>query len=165
MKKAQLEFIGLAVIVLLVSLGLLLAIRFILFKKIENPKPKFDATQMSSNFINTLTETTTTCKNLPYKELLAAYFDGRYINCGNFTDPLDGDIYLLNFTEKIINNTLKMQQRQFLFEASSPTSSAKKIQFSSDSPCTEKKTSVEKFFVHPTGQSQIYIKLRMCYAE
>jgi hypothetical protein len=166
MKRAQLEFIGLAVIVLLVSLGLLLAVRFILFKKIENPKPKFDATQLSSNFLNTLTETTTTCRGMSYKELITSYFESRYVNCGrNSSEIIPNDAYLRNFTESIINDTLRSRNRQFLFDAEMQGGSATKLTYGQDTGCTTQKTSVEKFFSIPTSLRPITLKLRVCYTE
>ena len=68
-KKAQMEIMGLAIIVILVSLGLLFAVQFMLKappKQVQSAKESV----LAANFLNTMLGTTTDCNKRTVRELL-----------------------------------------------------------------------------------------------
>ncbi len=57
MKKAQMEIMGLAIIVILLSLGLLFVIRFVVLKPTEDMKQNYETSELAANFLNALLDT------------------------------------------------------------------------------------------------------------
>ncbi len=69
-KKAQMEIMGLAIIVLLLSFGMLLVFRFVLLKPAEQPRETFTETQMASNILSSILRTSSGCRSTDMTELL-----------------------------------------------------------------------------------------------
>ncbi|HLC19884.1 MAG TPA: hypothetical protein VJK72_03120, partial [Candidatus Nanoarchaeia archaeon] len=68
--KAQMEVLGLAIVVLLVSLSLLFVLQFVINREDEQPRQIFTRDQLASTMVNSLLETTTSCADLTMTELL-----------------------------------------------------------------------------------------------
>lgn len=68
-RKAQLEVLGLAIVVLLISLSLLFVLQFVV-REPEQPRQTFTRDQLASTMVNALLETTTHCAQLTMTELL-----------------------------------------------------------------------------------------------
>lgn len=69
-KKAQMEILGLAIIVVLLIMGVLFAVRIALLNNTEEYRSDYLNTQLAANTLNTLLLTTTECRGLQVKELL-----------------------------------------------------------------------------------------------
>jgi hypothetical protein len=69
-KKSQMEMMGLAIIVILISFGLLFFLRFSLMKPSTTPTQEYKKSALASNFINTLVETdAANCSNVKFSDL------------------------------------------------------------------------------------------------
>ena len=69
-KRAQTEIMGLIVVVILISLVLLLVVKFKLSAIPSEIKEKFIETRLASNTLHTLLQTTTDCNEVTVQELL-----------------------------------------------------------------------------------------------
>ena len=69
-RKAQLEVLGLAIVVLLISLSLLFVLQFVVTRAPELPKQTFTRDQLANTMVSALLETTTHCAELTMTELL-----------------------------------------------------------------------------------------------
>ncbi len=69
-KKAQMEMLGLAVIVVVVSIGMLYVFAFIVNRPAAFIHPKFMQKEVSQNFLIAISKTTTDCKGQSVVELL-----------------------------------------------------------------------------------------------
>lgn len=109
--KAQLEIIGLAIIVLLVGLGLLFAIQWTL-KKPVNTLATTKENRLASTFLQVLVNTNTDCNQLAVKELLQdCALRGGSITCitGNSCD------HARYVTQTIISKTLDVWRKKYQF--------------------------------------------------
>ncbi len=122
-KKAQMEIMGLAIVVVLLILGMLFAVKFVLFKPQQTYRKEYTTTQLAANTLNTLLNTHTTCNRMSVSELLQdASKDTYNINdCGSPTDPQNSQEFvselIINLTNTTIKETLK---RDYYFKASVP---------------------------------------------
>src|SRR3989344_1440833 len=69
-RKAQLEVLGLAIVVLLISLSLLFVLQFVVTRAPELPKQTFTRDQLASTMVSALLETTSHCAELTMTELI-----------------------------------------------------------------------------------------------
>ncbi len=69
-KKAQLEILGLAIIVILITLGILFVIKFVVLKEPTQLRKSYMRTEMASNMLNALVRTDTDCRRKSVTELL-----------------------------------------------------------------------------------------------
>ncbi|MCK4521467.1 MAG: hypothetical protein KAU20_02755 [Nanoarchaeota archaeon] len=113
-RKAQMEIIGLTIIVILIAIGLLFAVRFIIFKQPESYKKDYVHSQMAANMLNTLLNTNTDCHDVSITELLQdAARIVKNINCDGqtskkFVDPL---------IENLLNSSLGEWKKSYYFKA------------------------------------------------
>jgi len=70
MAKAQMEIMGLAIIVILVALGMLFAVQWLLKSPGTSPAEAVKESTLAANFLNTMLSTTTDCHDRSVRELL-----------------------------------------------------------------------------------------------
>ena len=94
-KKSQMEIMGLAIVVVLLILGLLFALRFVLFKTPQTYRKEYTETQLAANMLNTLLNTNTECNYISVSELLSdASKDNPSITCSVSGSPSDSQGYV-----------------------------------------------------------------------
>lgn len=118
-KKAQMEVMGLAIIVILISVGVLLVIQFSLNDNEKSSLESYSKTQLDANLLNALMRTTAIdCNN----RLLTSIFEDCASNpsspriyCkGGFTPSC---VYLEETLNEIFDSTLVAWKKDFEFEA------------------------------------------------
>jgi len=145
MRKAQTELIGLVMIVILISVSVLFVIRFVALKEPSQAKQIYEQSEIASNMISALLETTVHCDEqdiiIRMNDLFrdCALFETYDCLPDNAGQPLDPDdpptpeelwdicawhndgadsCTLLNCTlEKIFNNSLEVWNREYVFTA------------------------------------------------
>lgn len=113
-RKGQMEILGLAVIVILVSLGMLFVVKFVILEKPSTSKATFTHTQMASNMLNSLLKTSTGCRGTDVTELLQDYVTSRQIVCPDRSSQEQLDMIF----NDVFNQTLNTWKKQYLFTVS-----------------------------------------------
>lgn len=81
-KKAQLEVLGLVIVIILIVLGILFAIRFVITKPVSETKQEYTRSQLTSNFgIALLQSSTANCRGIDITELLTDCAEFQAITC------------------------------------------------------------------------------------
>lgn len=114
-KKAQMEIMGLAIIILLIAIGMIFVFRFMGNKPKDELKQDFVDTKLASNMLNVILKTTLDCKDIEIKNL--------YQDCAKGITNIDycGDNNPCRkanqVVEDILNKTLKEWEKSYAFEA------------------------------------------------
>ena len=148
------DIMGLALVVVLISLGFLFVLKFNILKKPTDVHKDFTSIELSSNFLSTLLKTTSAdCYSLTFTELFQDCGKGPTIFCENSRDSCR---YMEDKTELLLNKTLEEWNVKYEFAAyTDPTQP--KIFFGG---CPGEKRS--KFFPLPLGASTMYLRLDIC---
>ncbi len=155
-RKAQLEIMGLVVVVILVSLGFLFALQFVVLQAPENPRETFVREQMAQNTLHTLVLTTTTCHELSMTELIQDCFDTLSdLDCGGRSSCE----FLSGVTSSILNSTLKTWQRNYAFTL--VRGDAVRVQLKHKG-CPEDRDVGRMFLPSRDGGGNILVRLDVC---
>jgi hypothetical protein len=104
MKKAQMEIMGLAIIVILVALAMLFVVQFIVLRQPSEIKKTFTHKEMAANTVNTLLSTTTNCRQLSISQLVQDCAEGGYLICPD--DPNNPNSNSCTYSRDIIQQIL-----------------------------------------------------------
>jgi len=122
-RRGQMEMLGLAIIVVIILFGLMLALRFFYFRQETNPAQAALDVQLGANLLDTMLEMTTGCKNVPLITLLQECARGSGLACQNVPD-LSGKIVVKGGTacdhatstiQYVLNQTLDTWGRKYEF--------------------------------------------------
>ena len=117
LKRAQTEMLGLALIVVLISIAMIFVIRFGVLDAPEEHKKQFTETEMASNLVSSILKTTTECRQLTFTELFQINGEqrGGLVNC----PPPDSNAenYLDNHLDSILQDTLVKWNIKYVFDA------------------------------------------------
>ena len=96
MKKAQMEIMGLAIIVILLVLGMLFVIGVVI-QPSTDIRASYTYEKLASNSLNALLKTSTDCRDLSIKDLLKDCGGDRNIYCGseNSCTYVENSIYTI----------------------------------------------------------------------
>jgi len=108
-KRSQFEIMGLVMIVILVSLGLLLLLMFALKKPAIDQTKLAKESQLASNFLNTLLGTTIGCDKRTIKDAIRDCATKPEIDCNG----VDICTYAESEMQNIIDNTLNTWKRSY----------------------------------------------------
>jgi len=156
-KRSQVEIMGLAIIIILITLALIFVVRFVLSRKPADIKEEYTQAQLASNMINTLLRTTAKeCSSSSFTELFQdcadAYPDGT-IDCDTGEKSCS---YLESKIGDIFDNTLRKWRKDYYFKAVAGTNTL----VSDGNVCPGAKT--HKEFPIPSSATTINIKLDIC---
>jgi len=117
-KNAQMEIMGLAIIAVLLVMGMLFAVRFIIFSDEEAYRENYVDTQLAANTLNALLLTNTDCLGVSIAELLE---DASKTNPSIKCDGKESTDYAPGEIDTILKATLTSIKKDFYFEASTKT--------------------------------------------
>jgi len=158
MKKAQMEIMGLAIIVILVSLLILFVVIFVVNKSPSDLKKSFTHSELASNFLGTMLKTSTGCKKTTFSDLFqdcAKYRDLSSISCGGEKVC----VFLNNSVEMLLNNSLKEWNYAYNFTAITSGTNSMKITQLHNGRCDEKQSKIFPIPLHP---GTLIIQLDIC---
>jgi len=114
-KRAQLEIMGLAIVVILISLIVLFVVRFVVLREPKEYRKEYTEFDISYSFVNTLMNTNIPdCYDLSFTELFKDCESAKIVNCIGYPDSCD---YIKEKLEDILNQTLGMQNLNYEFIA------------------------------------------------
>jgi len=161
MKKSQMEIMGLAIIVVLLTLGVLFVVQFVVLKEPSDVKKTFTKTQMAANMLNSILKTNSKdCYDNTMTQLLQDCADNNenpagLIICENVIDSCE---YANSTIEYIFNNTLVGWGNQsFYFSAFIGPNN---IILEQGSECTGERESKQSFI--KTASEILTIRLDLC---
>jgi len=108
---------GLALIVILMSLGILFVIRFVVMKPKSEVRDSYTQTQTAQNILSAIMKTSTQCKSTvsyTVSDLLKSCARGQNIICSDGNNSCE---YVNNTIEYILNETLVVWSMKFNFTA------------------------------------------------
>ena len=159
-KKCQMEIMGLAVIVILVSLGILFVVQFTINKEPSNIKKTFTQTQLASNLLSSISRTTTSdCSGNSINQLLKDCAENynspnTQLRCQNNQRSCD---YLKETFNYIFNSTLLAWGNQsFAFESRIPS---QLILSEYNGKCTGEKESKQNYIQTDAGTLTIIMDI------
>lgn len=157
-KKSQAEIVGLVIIVLLITIGLLFVVKFVILREPSDIKKGFVHSELASNMINVLLKTTTDCKKSSVTDLFkdcAAPIPKIDCNDDNIPDSCEK----VNETiEWILTRSLEKWKNQYEFKAYIPGNEP----ISSYGSCAKKSDRESTTYPIPTDWGTLFIKLDIC---
>ena len=119
MKKAQMELIGIAIVVILISLGILFMLSFGISKKGTSFKQEFTNKELVSNTLSTMLRVKALgCGDLTIEDLLQDCFLTESVNCGSEDEPKMSCNYMNETMDEIFDRTLDKWGRSYFLDIS-----------------------------------------------
>ena len=154
-KRAQMEILGLAIVVVLVLVATVFIVRFLVLKSPTDYRKDFVSSELASNVINTLLKIAAKdCSQLTMTELLQDCSRGRGIVCDNGQDSCK---FVESTAKDIFNETLEKWNYKYEFLAYVDVNSPL-IKIGQE--CKADKTS--KLFPIPISTATMFVKLDIC---
>tara|TARA_Y100000310_G_scaffold2558_1_gene3291 strand:+ start:8946 stop:9413 length:468 start_codon:yes stop_codon:yes gene_type:complete len=150
-KKAQVEIMGLVIILILVTISLILALRFIGVEDEVEHKNEFTQSQLGSNMLDVLLRSTSEC-GVSMTELLQDCSSDKEIECSG----MNSCDYFEQETEEIFGKTLDIWGIGYFFNAVSEDDNLIDI---GNGCLGDKKSST--FFI-PSSFTTLSLKLDIC---
>lgn len=114
-KKAQMEILGLAIIVVLISMGILFALSLGGDDDV-NIEAEFEQKNLAASYINTLLGTTTSCYQATFRELIQDCAQGGTIYC----DGVDSCGFVIAEFDKIAQRVLAVRKATYSMRLKGP---------------------------------------------
>ncbi|MBD3361302.1 hypothetical protein GF358_00765 [Candidatus Woesearchaeota archaeon] len=111
--KAQMEILGLAIVVVLISLALLFAVQFFLLKPSVDVVKPVKESFLASNFLNSCLGASTVCYDRNIKELLQDCALGGALSCPG---GLNSCFFARQEIEKMLDASLGFWKKDYFFE-------------------------------------------------
>ncbi|MBU1705021.1 MAG: hypothetical protein KJ922_06680 [Nanoarchaeota archaeon] len=163
-KKAQMELMGLAIVVILISIAMLFVIRFVVLQKPAEYKKEFTQSQLASNLLNTLLKTTNPdCHDLTFTEVFqdcARNPSSPSVQCNRTHDSCR---FLNESVRSILNKTLDDHFMLYEFSAKVNNDYAIGVVPEIEERCTGGfKSKQFPIPVSASGTDTLFVKLNLC---
>jgi len=164
MKKAQTEILGLAIVVILLTLVALVALKFFVTREPADTRKRYLQSELATSFLSTLLKTSSGCSKTTFEELLQDCAQGMRIECTDPDNPLstvDSCVYAENRITLILDNSLAKQDKEYNFSVypfNGITDPAKEI-VSADFTCRNYKS---KVWPVPLRGGTMIVRLDIC---
>lgn len=151
------EIMGLAIVVVIILIGTVIAVRFLASKKPDNPRANFVSAELASNTINTFLKTTAIeCSKAKMEELIQDCAQGTERICSNGKGACE---FARNTADEIFTKTFKKWKTKYKFliyvDPGSPF-----VDLESD--CTAQQEKVSETFFVPVTAATVSVKLDIC---
>jgi preprotein translocase subunit YajC len=154
-KKAQLEIMGLAVVVILISLIILFVIQFVILRPADDAQQQFAQEQLAANTVNAFVITTTSCQGLDVTELIQDCASFREVDCDGQTSCE----FIKALASDITNETLKSWGKNYILTITSGQNQLLQVQ---NAACPASKDSSLYPIPSKVGGDRIFVKLDVC---
>lgn len=160
-RKAQMELMGLMIVVILLIIGVLFAVKFVVLKEPDTTRATFTRTQLASNLgMSMLESSTASCRGTAIKDLL--------MDCGGrpggtITCPpsgLSSCVYVNKTLVNMLNETLVEWNTKF--EAKAYVHKGSNIFYFNNLDCTDRKPGESESFFLPTDSGLLKFQIYIC---
>lgn len=165
-KRGQTEIMGLAVIVLLISIGLLFVFRFMNSETKSQLKQEFVDTKLASNMLSVILRTTLDCKQIEVKNLYQDCAEGiSHIDYCGSSDPC---LTANNVVSEIFEKTLERWNKAYRFTVKIGSGPSPEITTMTHLDCTPDNIGIKfnklesETYPIPTDSGTLLIKLDIC---
>lgn len=151
------EIIGLAIVVVIILIAMVIAVRFLVFKKPDSARAGFVSAELASNTINTFLETTAVeCSKAKMGELIQDCAQGTERICGNGNGACE---FVRNAADEIFAKTFMKWKTKYRFlvyvDPNAPFVDL-------ESGCTGQQEKVSETFFVPVTAATVSVKLDIC---
>ena len=161
-KKAQMELMGIAIVVLLVSLVMMFVFNYTAKRKPAEYRKEFAGTELSTNIVKSLLATNAPeCLGLTFNELWQDCAEN-YVTGGIPCDYRDSCGYAIDETEKILNATLGKWQVDYEFRVEWEEGTTRRKITIGQCPSTFKSKRTKPYPIY-TNVGIMNILLYICY--
>lgn len=162
-RKAQMEIMGLAIVIILVIVGMLFAIRFVVLKAPTEIKEDYTRAQLVSNFgIALLQASTENCKDTDITELITDCAEFQYIVCGDGRGSCE---YVNATIDSILQQTMVEWRIPYHITAFTGRESAASLLLNySNRGCVNNMPGKAEPFFLPSDRGVITFKIYICEA-
>ncbi len=131
-RNAQMEIMGLAIIMILVILGLLFGLKY-LTSEPEEVKREFEEKTLATSFLNTMLGTTSECHQATFRELVQDCAQGGQVRCPSGLGSCEESQKGFNF---MLEEVLDKRKQGYKLITKGPGDVAGVLSLTSQNPCT-----------------------------
>ena len=158
-KKSQIEILGMTLIIMFISLGILFLIKFNILESPTNVKGRFVHSELASSTLSTLLVTNVhECRGVNIRDLLIDAAEGQSIRCGGAPNPNSKD-YSKQVIEGIFQDSLQAWEKVYKFK--SWTEDYGPVVDTDGNECPKERKSALFFFETET-KGTLFIRLDIC---
>ena len=157
-RRAQMEILGLTIVIILIMLGVLFAVQFVIKKPAPDLRKSFVRTQLASNMLNAMLGTNTECQDATVTELLQDCATTQTLYCT--TEEFTGDSckYAEAAMGLMFKETVTKWNFDFNFSIQGPAG-VSAIRFEKGDCSGEKETKIHPI---PTRSGTVTLRLELC---
>jgi hypothetical protein len=155
-RRAQMEILGLTIVIILIMLGVLFAVQFVLKKPAPDLRTSFMRTQTAANMLNAMLGTTTDCEGASVTELLQDCATTQTIYCAG--EGMASCEYVEVAMGGMFAETLTKWNQNFNFSIQGPVT-VSKIRFEKGDCSGEKEVKIHPI---PTRAGTVTLRLELC---
>ena len=158
-RKGQMEIMGLAIIVVFISLAMLFVIQFIVLKPVEDTRSEYVRTQVASNIVSAMLKADSGCKDTSFTELIQDCVVWKGVG-GLECYGKNSCQYLEDGVFMILNSTLGKWGRKYDFRVYKQANVADNLVRVNRSSCKYERET--KIYPVPTDAGPVIVRIDVC---